>query len=85
MIIQIRSFEDEEIQALITSTGMKTAAGAFGHAARQYDYLVSKVDSLSDTVSTQRMELRRLREVLESARFAAAQLVDKTSQQDLEI
>jgi len=85
MIVQIRNFDDQEIQALMTSTGKKTASAAFGAAAHQYDHLRSKVDDHSQIINNMRSRISHLESVIESARFAAAALIDKTSQQDLDV
>jgi len=85
MIVQIRNFDDEEIQALMASTGKKTASAAFGAAAHQYDFLRFKVENQAQIISSMRSRISHLESVIESARFAAAALVDKTSQQDLDV
>lgn len=85
MIIQIRNATDELIESVMQGTGSRTASGAFIQAASMFLSYQQANHELGKNLARLRDENHRLRSIIEAARFAAAQLVDKTSQQDLDI
>lgn len=85
MIVQIRNASDELIETLMHGTGSKTASGAFIQSAALYLTYQSQNEELRKKLAIARTENIRLRDVIESARFAAAALIDKTAQQDLDV
>jgi hypothetical protein len=85
MIVQIRNATDDMIETLMHATGSKTASGAFVQAAVLYVDLQLRNHELSQKLSASVTENKLLRARIESARSAAAALLDKTSQQDLDV
>lgn len=83
MLVKITNFPDGLVDALKLQTNEGTASKAVFHAAVSYIPHLSEISSLRDHNELQAIEIQRLRNLIEQARFAAAQLVDKTSQGDL--
>ncbi|WP_437882148.1 hypothetical protein [Pseudomonas sp. LRF_L74] len=63
--------------------GQRVASKAFAMAAQDALGLASRNLELEDIVTAQKLEIRRLKAVIEQARSAAAQLLEKTGQGDL--
>lgn len=85
MIVQIRNATDELIESVMHGTGSRTASGAFIQAASMFLSYQHANHELGKNLERLRTENARLRAQIESARFAAAALLDKTSQQDFDV
>jgi hypothetical protein len=83
MLIKLLDFPDDTADALKVFTGEATASKAVYRAADTYIANLEKIGSLKSHNELQAIEILRLRQLIESARFAAAALVDKTAQGDL--
>lgn len=61
----------------------RVASKAFYMAASEAPKLYCEVDELRDVVQAQQLEIQRLKRIIEQARAAAAQLLERTGQSDL--
>lgn len=62
--------------------GQRVASKAFAMAAEDSWDLYCKNNELHDVIDAQRLEIRRLQAIIEQARSAAAQLLERTAQTD---
>lgn len=83
MLLKITDFPDGLAESLKLQTNQGTASKAVFLAALSYIPHIDEIASLRSHSELQAIEIQRLRNLIEQARFAAAQLVDKTSQGDL--
>lgn len=75
--------DDELAERIKAIYGQRVASKAFLMAAVDAPQLYVTVDELTDLVATQKYEIQRLKQVIEQARGAAAQLLERTGQSDL--
>lgn len=73
----------EQADRLKAMYGQRVASKAFSMAADDAWQLSRKNQELHDVIDAQRIEIRRLQGIIEQARAAAAQLLEKTGQGDL--
>lgn len=82
MLIKFHA-DDELAERIKAMYGQRVASKAFLMAAAEAPDLYCKADELSDLVEAQKYEIQRLKRVIEQARSAAAQLLERTGQSDL--
>lgn len=82
MLIKFEA-DDGLAEALKAHYGQRVASKAFSAAADDALGLARSNQELHDVIDSQRIEIRRLQDIIERARSAAAQLLEKTSQGDL--
>jgi len=85
MVIQLRGIPDEFIEQLKRDTGEKTAAGAFSQAGTAYALHKRVIDDQESEINVLRYRLDLALEVIEGARTAAALLLDRTAQENLDL
>ncbi|MFO3664298.1 hypothetical protein [Pseudomonas amygdali] len=83
MLVKILDAEPEFVEALKSATGARTAAKAYVQAAERYHANVDRIATLNQTVQDLRLEVSRLRGVIEGARSSASLLLEQVSQGDL--
>jgi hypothetical protein len=74
---------DSLVDGLKAHYGQRVASKAFAIAADDALHLHRRNQELHDVIDAQRIEIRRLRNIIEQARASAAQLLEKTGQGDL--
>lgn len=82
MLIKFEA-DDGLAEALKSHYGQRVASKAFSAAAADALGLARSNQELYDVIDAQRIEIRRLRHIIEQARASAAQLLEKTGQGDL--
>jgi len=80
MLIKLSDFDDDLAERLKSRTGQSTGSKAVLEAANQYLPLLLKLDHRDREIEDLRRRLDRANQVIEDARSAAAQLLDKTGQ-----
>lgn len=84
MLVKILDAEPEFVEALKSATGSRTAAKAYVQAAERYQGNQDLIATLSDRVQDLRLEVARLRGVIEGARSSASLLLEQVSQADID-
>ena len=82
MLIKFHA-DDELAERIKAMYDQRVASKAFLMAAADAPQLYARVDELADLVEAQKYEIQRLKRVIEQARSAAAQLLERTGQSDL--
>ena len=85
MLVKILDADHQLVDALKKSTGMATASKAFLSAAQDHEILRAQVGDLLAENASLRRKILIANAVIENARSAAAQLLDKTSQQGFDV
>jgi hypothetical protein len=85
MLVKILDADPDFVEALKTSTGTTTGSKAYAYAAANYSQLSQKVmQSLIDKRALLN-EIDRLERIIEGARSAAAQLLERTGQSEFDV
>lgn len=74
--------DQEMVDRLKMHTGERVASKAYKFAAEDVPDMAGQIRDLRRIVEDQKLEIRRLKAVIEQARSAAALLLEKTSQTD---
>lgn len=85
MLVKILDADDQFVELLKSQTGTNTASKAYAHAAECYGMYLTANGLLELEIDTLRHKVARLESVIEGARSAAALLLDRTSQTDLDL
>lgn len=85
MLVKLPDEDVEFVERLKQLTGEKTAAKAYKHAANQFPFVLHNLFSADVEIEKLKEEVFRLQSVIEGARSAAALLLDRTSQIDLDL
>jgi hypothetical protein len=85
MLVKILDADPDFVESLKNQTRTNTASKAFVYAAERYESLNSTIEDLKRRIHL--LELRHdvALSVIEGARSAAALLLDRTSQADLDV
>lgn len=83
MLVKILDADPDFVETLKRRTGTTTGSKAYAYAADRHHTLTSMIDDLRIQNDRLKSDLIRARSIIEAARSAAAQLLDKTSQTDL--
>ena len=75
--------DSTQVDLLKALTGERVASKACMFAALEAVSLTAEVSDLRRIITEQRIEIDRLRSVIEQARASAAQLLEKTAQTDI--
>lgn len=84
MLVKLLDFPDELAEQLKRLTREVTASKAVYDAAKRYPAAVDYIDTLEHQLAEERLRNKALWQRIESARSAAAQLLDLTSQVDID-
>lgn len=85
MVIQLRDVTDSFVELIKSQTGQTTASKAFMLAAERYGMYVTANAQAELEIDRLTSKIHRLESVIEGARSAAALLLDRTSQTDLDL
>lgn len=85
MLVKILDADDKFVELLKAQTGTNTASKAYAHAAECYGMYVTANGLAELEIDDLRRKILRLESVIEGARSAAALLLDRTSQADLDL
>lgn len=85
MLIKITDADPDFVEALKISTGTSTGSKAYAYAAERHGTLCRMIDDLRIQNDRLKSDLSRSRAVIEGARSAAAVLLEKTGQADLDL
>jgi hypothetical protein len=83
MLIKLLDFPDDLADSLKVCTGEATASKSVFRAASRYITLLDDAHQMASDLSTARLEIARLKLIIENARFAAHQMLDRTAQAEL--
>lgn len=83
MLIKLPDFDDVLVEQLKASTSQSTGSKAVMHAAQNYLPLLNKLELRDREIADLTERLRVASQVIEGARSAAAQLLEKTAQVDM--
>jgi uncharacterized coiled-coil protein SlyX len=85
MLVKILDADPDFVESLKGQTGTNTASKAFIHAAERFQHLRLKIDDQDRYIEAIEADLARLRAVIEGARSAAALLLDRVAQAELDV
>lgn len=85
MNLIIRDFPDALADRIKGICQSSTLSKAVLHVSAAYERLLDQNNRLAQTVADQQAEIRRLEGVIEGARSAAGQLLERTSQTELRV
>lgn len=85
MLVKVWDVDPDFVERLKQLTSEKTGSKAFARAAVQFESLHAHNLLLTDRVDSLRAELQRAYQIIEGARSAAALLLDRTAQTDIDL
>ena len=85
MLVKILDADDQFVESLKHATGSTTASKAYVNAAESFLSNRELIALLRGRAEEDFAKIQRLESIIEGARSAAAQLLDKTSQQEIKL
>lgn len=85
MLVKILDADPDFVKTLKAQTRQNTASKAYAYAASRYQVLRVEIDDQRYLIEALEADVARLKQVIEGARSAAAQLLDRTSQAEMDV
>lgn len=85
MLVKILDADPDFVETLKRQTQTTTASKAFAHAADRYQHLRLAIQDQEILIESLTADLAKANRIIEGARSAAAQLLEKTSQSEMSL
>ena len=85
MLVKILDADPDFVETLKRQTQTATASKAFAHAADRYQHLRLAIQDQEILIESLTADLAKANRIIEGARSAAAQLLEKTAQSEMSL